>query len=286
MAAQPPNHAKVPEVCSKTLDFTIILRSNKGRYPCPSKDCYKDYSRASYTRSHYKRVHLRVDMRVPCPNTECGKGFFGLRTAKEHHKAAHELVRYKCPADDCENTFACPKYAQKHYRAVHLNDRITCSFPGCTDTFSFAAAMRTHMKNVHSPRWMCPVENCANTVSKHGVSNNQIAQHMEKHKRFGHLTALENPAPKQLASVSTDITARRKELKTLLLAYGVGHVQDRSESKEILYRDNDAESESSSDNECEYDDFAMIFGVENKEIIKASALDSPKYRFMEIILPY
>ena len=109
---------------------------------------------------------------------------------------------------------------------------------------------------------------------------------MEKHKRLDHLTALENPAPKQLASVSTDIAARREELKTLLLAYGVGHVQDRSESEDILYRDSDAESESSSDNECESDDISMFFGLENEEIIKASELDSPRYRFMEILLPY
>jgi hypothetical protein len=55
---------------------------------------------------------------------------------------------------------------------------------------------------------------------------------------------------------------------------------------DILYRDSDAESESSSDNECESDDFAMFFGVENEEIIKASELDSPRYRFTEILLPY
>lgn len=97
--------------------------------------------------------------------------------------------------------------------------------------------------------------------------------------------------------MSTDVEARREELKTLLLAHGVGHVQNRVENEDILYldstgnegslyRDSNEESESSNDDECESDDFPMFFGMENEEIIKARKLCSSRHRFMETLLPY
>jgi hypothetical protein len=107
-ALQPSSHIKISNKGSKTIEVPLIVRDIAGRYSCPSKTCTRDYSRASYARNHYKRVHVNVSMRVACPDNECGKTFFDLRVAKEHHKAAHELICYHCPVDDCNYTFTSP----------------------------------------------------------------------------------------------------------------------------------------------------------------------------------
>ena len=278
-ASQLSNPVEISDEGSKTIKVPLIVRNAAGRFPCPSKTCTKDYSRASYARNRFRRVHINVSMRVACPDNECGKTFFDLHTAKEHHMAGHDLLRYDCPPDACIHTFTSPRYAQKHYKAVHLLNRIACAFPGCIDTFSFASAMKNHMSNLHAPRWTCPVQNCANTASEHGVSHNQIAQHMDKHERLGHLTGLQNSVPKQLSSVSTDITARKEELKTLLLTLVVGHAHDGFESEDVVCDDSEVESQRLSDDEWTSDCFPTSFGMEIEEIIKVSEIRSSRHEF-------
>lgn len=72
---------------------------------------------------------------------------------------------------------------------------------------------------------------CEHCVRTRGKSKSDCAAHGSISK-FRSLTGLQNPAPKQLSSVSIDITARKEELKMRLLSHGIGHARDWFNIKE------------------------------------------------------
>ena len=79
--------------------------------------------------------------------------------------------------------------------------------------------------------------------------------------------------------MSTDITARKEQLKMLLLSHGVGHAHDGFESEDVICDDGKAESQSLSDHKWTSDTFMTFFGMENEEIIKASDINSSRHEF-------
>jgi hypothetical protein len=247
------------------------------RYPCSSDDCQKTFSEPHTAKQHYRRVHLGIHERSPCPQEGCAKTFCSPNGAHKHYETQHNGRRLPCPVAEttgCESTFSTKRSAQDHYANVHLKERIPCPFrdtTGCTATFSQTPAVKNHVKRLHTQRWMCPVPTCRNTVSKQGISNGQIAQHMAKHDELGHLVGLDNPSPVQQSSLPTDITDCREKLKQLLSAPNIEGDQAEGEDQDIFNEDTEEESEEPDEYEAESDDLISLgLTVEGRMVMQVS----------------
>ena len=271
------------EGCTKTFSNPYTAKQHYRhvhlgiRYSCSSNDCPKTFSVPQTAKEHYRRVHLGIYERSPCPQEGCTKTFFSPRDARVHYESQHNGRRFPCPAaetTDCKRTFSTKQNAQGHYASVHLKERILCPFrdtTGCTVTFSQKCSVRNHVKRLHTQRWMCPVPTCRNTVSKQGVSNGQIAQHMAKHDELGHLVGLDNLSPVRQSTLPTDVTDCREKLKQLLSSPNIIDDQAEGGDQDVFDEDTEEKSEEPDKYEANSDNSIPLGStVEDQVIIQVS----------------
>lgn len=267
------------EGCTKTFAHPQIAKRHYRiahlgiRYPCPSDDCPKTFSAPLTAKRHYHRVHLGIHERSPCPQEGCTKTFWSPADARKHYGTAHGGRHFPYPGAEttgCERTFSTKRSAQEHYAVVHLKERILCPFrdtTGCTASFSQTPAVRNHVKRLHTQRWICPIPTCRNTVSKQGVSNGQIVQHMGKHDELGHLVGLDNPSPVQQSCLPTDFTDCREKLKQLLSAPNIIGDQAEGEDQDVFDEDTEEENEELDGYEAESDDSIPLGSTAEDQVV-------------------
>ncbi|OCK88060.1 uncharacterized protein K441DRAFT_682086 [Cenococcum geophilum 1.58] len=128
-------------------------------------------------------------------------------------------------------------------------------------------AVRNHVKRLHTPRWMCPIPTCRNTVSKQRVGNGQIARHMAKHDELGHLVGLDAPSPIQFSSLPAKITDSQTKLKYWLSTHDISDCQGEDEDQDTFTEDTERESEEPDEYEDESDDLIPLTSTIEDQVV-------------------